>query len=75
MKPNVRPTPTLASLIHSHLRTPEYIEWLSGIIKNKNPDGSLSIMYSIHGSTDIDEYELPHLDGHVSLPLFHWELC
>lgn len=43
----------------------EYVEWLSGLLKNRNEDGSLQIMYTIHGGKEIDEYELPHLDGHV----------
>ncbi|KAK4705655.1 hypothetical protein P7C70_g539, partial [Phenoliferia sp. Uapishka_3] len=41
-----------------------YMGWLSGIMANKNEDGGLQIMYTIHGGKDIDEYELPHLDGH-----------
>lgn len=33
-------------------------------LKNKNPDGSLQIMYTIHGGKDLEEIELLHLDGH-----------
>ncbi|KDN47658.1 hypothetical protein RSAG8_03448, partial [Rhizoctonia solani AG-8 WAC10335] len=33
-------------------------------LQQKNPDGSLNIMYSIHGTTDLEELELDHLDGH-----------
>lgn len=41
-----------------------YVDWLSSLLKNKNPDGSLQIMYTIHGEKEIPEHELPHLDGH-----------
>ncbi|KAF9511362.1 glycoside hydrolase family 15 protein [Hydnum rufescens UP504] len=30
----------------------------------KNPDGSLQIMYTIHGEKDLEEIELTHLEGH-----------
>lgn len=40
------------------------MDWLSGLLKNKNEDGSLQIMYTIHGGKDIPEQELHHLDGH-----------
>jgi hypothetical protein len=26
-----------------------YVDWLSSLLKNKNADGSLQIMYTIHG--------------------------
>jgi len=42
----------------------EYVTWLEGILQNKNKDGSLQIMYTLHGETDIPETELDHLDGH-----------
>ncbi|GAA6007856.1 hypothetical protein JCM10207_004901 [Rhodosporidiobolus poonsookiae] len=41
-----------------------YLDWLSGLLKNRNEDGSLQIMYTIHGGKDIPEMELHHLDGH-----------
>ncbi|GAA5903769.1 hypothetical protein JCM6882_003413 [Rhodosporidiobolus microsporus] len=42
----------------------QYMDWLSGLLKNKNEDGSLQIMYTIHGAKEIPEIELHHLDGH-----------
>ena len=33
-------------------------------VKDKNPDGSLQIMYTIHGGKIFPEEELTHLDGH-----------
>ncbi|GAA5849432.1 hypothetical protein JCM8547_000448 [Rhodosporidiobolus lusitaniae] len=42
----------------------QYREWLAGLLRNKNEDGSLQIMYDIHGGKDIPEIELHHLDGH-----------
>ncbi|XP_006457663.1 hypothetical protein AGABI2DRAFT_181791 [Agaricus bisporus var. bisporus H97] len=33
-------------------------------LRDKNPDGSLQIMYTIHGEKEIPEIELTHLDGH-----------
>ncbi|CEQ40217.1 SPOSA6832_01813, partial [Sporobolomyces salmonicolor] len=42
----------------------QYVDWLSGIMKNRNEDGSLQIMYTIHGGKHIPEEELHHLDGH-----------
>ena len=41
-----------------------YVDWLSSLLKNKNADGSLQIMYTIHGEKEIPEQELHHLDGH-----------
>ncbi|KAL8279392.1 hypothetical protein RQP46_008204 [Phenoliferia psychrophenolica] len=41
-----------------------YMGWLSKILANKNEDGGLQIMYTIHGGKEIEEYELEHLDGH-----------
>lgn len=40
--------------------------WLSGLLENRNEDGSLQIMYTIHGGKEIDEVILDHLDGHKS---------
>lgn len=42
----------------------EYVTWLEGILDNKKKDGSLQIMYTLHGETEIPELELNHLDGH-----------
>ncbi|GAA6027557.1 hypothetical protein JCM8097_007921 [Rhodosporidiobolus ruineniae] len=42
----------------------QYMDWLSGLLRNKNEDGSLQIMYTIHGGKEIPEIELHHLDGH-----------
>ncbi|KAK4056783.1 hypothetical protein OIO90_002032 [Microbotryomycetes sp. JL221] len=42
----------------------QYVEWLSSLLSNRNEDGALQIMYTIHGGKDIPELELPHLDGH-----------
>lgn len=58
------------------------MDWLSGLMKTKNEDGSLQIMcveasyrsgqpfdvfvrrYTIHGTKEIPETTLDHLDGH-----------
>ncbi|KAF8316814.1 Six-hairpin glycosidase [Clavulina sp. PMI_390] len=41
-----------------------FVEFIFGRLKHKNPDGSLQIMYTIHGDKEIPELELEHLDGH-----------
>ncbi|KAF8187701.1 glycoside hydrolase family 15 protein [Pholiota molesta] len=41
-----------------------YLEFIFERLRNKNPDGSLQIMYTIHGGKDLEEIELTHLDGH-----------
>ncbi|KAJ7929625.1 glycoside hydrolase family 15 protein [Mycena leptocephala] len=41
-----------------------YMEFIFERLRNKNPDGSLQIMYTIHGGKDLEEIELTHLDGH-----------
>ncbi|KZP29797.1 glycoside hydrolase family 15 protein [Athelia psychrophila] len=41
-----------------------YMEFIFERLKDKNPDGSLQIMYTIHGGKDLEEIELTHLDGH-----------
>jgi GH15 family glucan-1,4-alpha-glucosidase len=41
-----------------------YMEFIFERLKHKNPDGSLQIMYTIHGGKDLEEIELNHLDGH-----------
>ncbi|GJN89075.1 hypothetical protein Rhopal_002049-T1 [Rhodotorula paludigena] len=42
----------------------QYVGWLSGLMRNRDPDGGLQIMYTIHGEKDMPEVELSHLDGH-----------
>ncbi|KAK7052597.1 glycoside hydrolase family 15 protein [Favolaschia claudopus] len=41
-----------------------YMEFIFERLRHKNPDGSLQIMYTIHGGKDLEEIELTHLDGH-----------
>ncbi|KAI9445454.1 glycoside hydrolase family 15 protein [Lactarius indigo] len=41
-----------------------YMEFIYNRLKDKNPDGSLQIMYTIHGEKIFPEKELTHLDGH-----------
>ncbi|TDL30070.1 glycoside hydrolase family 15 protein [Rickenella mellea] len=41
-----------------------YMEFVFGRLRHRNPDGSLQIMYTIHGGKDLEEIELTHLDGH-----------
>ncbi|KAG9312460.1 glycoside hydrolase family 15 protein [Chiua virens] len=41
-----------------------YMDFIFERLKHKNPDGSLQIMYTIHGGKDLEEIELDHLDGH-----------
>jgi len=41
-----------------------YMEFILERLRTKNPDGSLSIMYTIHGEKIFPEEELTHLDGH-----------
>ncbi|KAJ6546621.1 glycoside hydrolase family 15 protein [Mycena sp. CBHHK59/15] len=41
-----------------------YMEFIFDRLRDKNPDGSLQIMYTIHGGKDLEEIELTHLDGH-----------
>ncbi|KAJ3772058.1 glycoside hydrolase family 15 protein [Lentinula raphanica] len=41
-----------------------YMEFIFERLRNKNPDGSIQIMYTIHGEKDLEEIELTHLDGH-----------
>ncbi|KAI9566575.1 glycoside hydrolase family 15 protein [Boletus coccyginus] len=40
-----------------------YMDFIFERLRNKNPDGSLQIMYTIHGGKDLEEIELNHLDG------------
>lgn len=41
-----------------------YMDFIFRRLQQRNPDGSLNIMYSIHGTTELEEIELTHLDGH-----------
>ncbi|KAJ3985820.1 glycoside hydrolase family 15 protein [Lentinula detonsa] len=41
-----------------------YMEFIFERLRNKNPDGSIQIMYTIHGKKELEEIELTHLDGH-----------
>ncbi|KAH9919187.1 glycoside hydrolase family 15 protein [Epithele typhae] len=41
-----------------------YMEFIFERIRRRDPDGSLKIMYTIHGEKDFPEEELSHLDGH-----------
>ncbi|KAJ7606665.1 glycoside hydrolase family 15 protein [Roridomyces roridus] len=41
-----------------------YMMFIFDLLRDKNPDGSLQIMYTIHGGKDLEEIELSHLDGH-----------
>ncbi|TRM60616.1 glycoside hydrolase family 15 protein [Schizophyllum amplum] len=41
-----------------------YMDFIFERLRDKNPDGSIQIMYTIHGSKDMEELELNHLDGH-----------
>ena len=44
--------------------TTAYMDFIFERVKDKNPDGSLNIMYTIHGEKLFPEEELSHLDGH-----------
>ncbi|KAJ7438100.1 glycoside hydrolase family 15 protein [Mycena galericulata] len=41
-----------------------YMEFIFERLRDKNADGSLQIMYTIHGGKELEEIELTHLDGH-----------
>lgn len=41
-----------------------FLEFIFERLRHKNPDGSINIMYTIHGGSELEEIELPHLDGH-----------
>ncbi|KIY45458.1 glycoside hydrolase family 15 protein [Fistulina hepatica ATCC 64428] len=52
-----------------------FMEFIFDRLRDKNPDGSLQIMYTIHGSKMLEEVELTHLDGHKgSKPDIYGEL-
>ena len=42
----------------------KFMEWLSGRIRELNPDGSLQIMYGIDGRHKLVEESLEHLEGY-----------
>lgn len=41
-----------------------FMEFIFCRLQQRNPDGSLQIMYTIHGGSELEELELHHLDGH-----------
>lgn len=41
-----------------------YMEFVLSRLKDRNSDGSLQIVYTIHGGKDLEEIELSHLKGH-----------
>ncbi|KAI9738800.1 MAG: hypothetical protein M1834_008307 [Cirrosporium novae-zelandiae] len=42
-----------------------YIDFITNRLRfSRNKDGSLPIMFSIHGDTQLEEIELPHLEGY-----------
>jgi len=43
-----------------------FMEWINARCHDLNPDGSIQLMYGIDGRRDLEEQELPHLDGHRS---------
>ncbi|RXK39893.1 glycosyl hydrolase [Tremella mesenterica] len=41
-----------------------YMDFILARLKDRNSDGSLQIVYTIHGGKDLEEIELNHLAGH-----------
>ncbi|WVQ99695.1 hypothetical protein IAU59_006836 [Kwoniella sp. CBS 9459] len=41
-----------------------YVDFILNRLKDRNSDGSLQIVYTIHGGKDLEEIEMGHLDGH-----------
>ncbi|WWC89044.1 uncharacterized protein L201_003962 [Kwoniella dendrophila CBS 6074] len=41
-----------------------YVEFILARLRDRNSDGSLQIVYTIHGGKDLEELELDHLEGH-----------
>ncbi|KAH7105779.1 Six-hairpin glycosidase [Auriculariales sp. MPI-PUGE-AT-0066] len=41
-----------------------YMDFIFSRLAHRNPDGSLNIMYTIHGGSEMEELDLDHLDGH-----------
>ncbi|WVQ77827.1 hypothetical protein IAR50_007520 [Cryptococcus sp. DSM 104548] len=41
-----------------------FVEFILNRLKERNSDGSLQIVYTIHGGKDLEEIELSHLEGH-----------
>jgi GH15 family glucan-1,4-alpha-glucosidase len=41
-----------------------FMRWLGARVQEAEVDGSLQLMYSIEGRHDLEESELPHLEGH-----------
>lgn len=42
----------------------EFMNFIERRLDHRNSDGSINIMYSIHGDSEIDEIELNHLSGY-----------
>ncbi|KAH7104992.1 Six-hairpin glycosidase [Auriculariales sp. MPI-PUGE-AT-0066] len=42
-----------------------YLDFVFNCVKKRNEDGSLNIVYSIHGDRNITEETLDHLEGHA----------
>ena len=40
------------------------MDFILARLKDRNSDGSLQIVYTIHGGKDLEEIELSHLSGH-----------
>ena len=49
-----------------------YMDFIFERVQDKNPDGSLQIMYTIHGGKIFPEEELTHLDGHKGSRPVRW---
>jgi len=41
-----------------------YMDFILARLKDRNSDGSLQIVYTIHGGKELEEIELDHLQGH-----------
>ncbi|KAJ1968202.1 hypothetical protein IWQ62_001386 [Dispira parvispora] len=41
-----------------------YMSFIEKIFQERNEDGSLQVMYTIHGKKELPEFELDHLDGY-----------
>ncbi|ORY26126.1 Six-hairpin glycosidase-like protein [Naematelia encephala] len=41
-----------------------YVDFILARLRDRNSDGSLQIVYTIHGGKDLEEIELAHLAGH-----------
>jgi GH15 family glucan-1,4-alpha-glucosidase len=43
----------------------DFMGWLENRLQDLNPDGSLNVLYGLHGEKDIEERELTHLEGYM----------